>query len=209
VPDIPDDHDLAIAAFRHRVLAEALDAERDELGTILRARAGQPRTDPEGRGRTVSVRTLVRWLAAYRRGGFLALCPKRRQDQGALRAIPPDVFARAQALRREKHSRPTKTILDILVRQKKVARGEVARSTLDRHLAAQGLSRHTFGSSSGPSPRSRARARRRRPRRRLRARPLTTSPSSAPTTSGAPSARSPRCGCGSLPPSPSCRWPIS
>lgn len=146
MPDIPDDHDLAIAAFRHRVLAEALDAERDELGTILRAQAGQPRTDPAGRVRTVSVRTLGRWLAAYRRGGFLALCPKRRQDQGALRALTPDVFARAQALRREKHSRPTKTILDILVRQKTVALGEVARSTLDRHLAAQGLSRHTLRS---------------------------------------------------------------
>ena len=146
MPRVPDDHDLAIAAFRHRFLAEALDVEGEAIVTILKAQAGQPRTDPQGRARAVSVRTLARWLAAYRGGGFLALCPKRRKDQGALRAIPSEVFARAQALRREKTARPTKTIIDILVREKTVAPKEVARSTLDRHLAARGLSRHTLRS---------------------------------------------------------------
>jgi putative transposase len=143
---LPDDRDLAIAAFRHRVLAEALEAEGDALATILKAQAGQPRTDPQGRARTWSVRTLARWLAAYRRGGLLALCPQRRKDQGTLRAIPADVFARAAALRRERPARPTKTILDILVREQRRTPGAVARSTLDRHLAAQGLSRHTLRS---------------------------------------------------------------
>jgi len=146
VPHVPDDHALAIAAFRHRLLAEALEAEGEAIVSILKAEAAQPRTDPQGRARTVSVRTLARWLAAYRRGGLLALCPTRRKDRGALRAIPPEVFGRAQALRREKHARPTKTIIDILVRERTVASGEVARSTLDRHLAAQGLSRHTLRS---------------------------------------------------------------
>jgi putative transposase len=147
VPRVPDDHDLVIAAFRHRCLAEALEAEGEETRVrILNAQANQPRTDPQGRSRTVSVRTLVRWLAAYRRGGLLALVPKRRTDCGTLRAIPPDVFTRAQALRREKRARPTKTIIDILVREQTVAPGTIARSTLDRHLAAQGLSRQTLRS---------------------------------------------------------------
>jgi len=146
VPRVPDDHDLALAAFRHHLIAEALEADGDALVTILKAQAGQPRTDPSGRARAVSVRTLARWLAAYRGGGFLALCPKRRQDRGTLRAIPPAVFARAQALRRQKAARPTKTVIDILVREKTVAPGAIARSTLDRHLAAQGLSRHTLRS---------------------------------------------------------------
>lgn len=146
MPHVPDDHDLAIAAFRHRLLAEALEAEGEAIVSILKAEAAQPRTDPQGRARTVSVRTLRRWLAAYRRGGLLALCPTRRKDRGALRAIPPEVFGRAKVLRREKHARPTKTIIDILVRERKVASGEVARSTLDRHLAAQGLSRYTLRS---------------------------------------------------------------
>jgi len=147
MPRVPDDHDLALAAFRHRFLAEALEAEgKEEIFRILKAQAGQPRTDPAGHVRTVSVRTLARWLAAYRRGGLLALCPKRRKDQGTLRAITPDVFARAQALRRQKPARPTKTIIDILVRQQQVAPKAIARSTLDRHLARQGLSRHTLRS---------------------------------------------------------------
>jgi len=143
---VPDDHDLEIAAFRHRFLAEALEAEGEAIVPILTAQAGQPRTDPQGRARTVSVRTLTRWFIAYRRGGFLALCPQPRKDRGALRALTPEVFERAQALRREKHARPTKTIIDILVREKTATRAAVARSTLDRHLAQQGLSRHTLRS---------------------------------------------------------------
>jgi putative transposase len=145
-PHVPDDHALAIAAFRHRCLVQALEADGEELLPILKAEARQARTDPAGRARTVSVRTLARWLAAYRRGGLLALCPRPRTDQGTLRAIPPDVFARAQALRRQKPARPTKTIIDILVRQQTVAPHAIARSTLDRHLARQGLSRHTLRS---------------------------------------------------------------
>ncbi len=145
-PPIPDDHALAIAAFRHRCLVAALEAEGEAILPILQAEARQARTDPTGRVRTVSVRTLTRWLAAYRRRGLVALCPQRRQDHGALRAIPAAVFARAQALRRQKPARPTKTIIDILVRQRLVAPRAIARSTLDRHLARQGLSRHLLRS---------------------------------------------------------------
>jgi transposase InsO family protein len=145
-PPVPDDHALAIAAFRHRCLVAALEAEEEAILPILTAEARQARTDPAGRARMVSVRTLARWLAAYRRGGLLALCPQRRTDHGALRAIPPEVFARAQALRRQKPARPTKTIIDILVRQQHVAPHAIARSTLDRHLARQGLSRHMLRS---------------------------------------------------------------
>lgn len=145
-PHVPDDHALALAAFRHRCLVAALEAEGEEILPVLKAAARQARTDPAGRARTVSVRTLARWLAAYRRGGLLALCPQRRKDHGTLRAIPPDLFARAQALRRQKPARPTKTIIDILVRQQHVAPHAVARSTLDRHLARQGLSRHMLRS---------------------------------------------------------------
>ena len=52
----------------------------------------------------------------------------------------------AEALRREKAARPTKTILDILVREKTAAPGAVARAALDRHVARRGLSRHTLRS---------------------------------------------------------------
>jgi transposase InsO family protein len=145
-PPIPADHALAIAAFRHRCLVEVLEANDEALAPLLQAQARQVRTDPAGRARRVSVRTLLRWLAAYRQGGLLALCPQRRTDQGRLRAIPPDVFARAQALRRQRPARPTKTIIDILVRQQHVAPHAIARSTLDRHLARQGLARATLRS---------------------------------------------------------------
>jgi len=47
----------------------------------------------------------------------------------------------AAGLRSENHNRPTKTIIDILVRKKRVKRGAINRSTLDRYLATKGLSR--------------------------------------------------------------------
>jgi hypothetical protein len=40
VPRVPDDHDLAIAAFRHRFLADALEADGEAIGPILKAQAG-------------------------------------------------------------------------------------------------------------------------------------------------------------------------
>jgi len=141
---------LKIAALRYRVIAEAAE---NQSGVVAAIEQAASRSYP-GLGLDlveVTPRTLWRWLEAYRDGGLLALCPKARKDHGQLRAFSPEVLERAALLRRENEQRPTKTIIDILERTKVVDKGELARSTLDRHLDQMGLSRirlHRLGKTT-------------------------------------------------------------
>jgi putative transposase len=141
---VPDERALAHAAFRHRLIAEAIEAGREGVADALREAAARAHLDPRGRCVRVTVRTLWRWLAAYRRGGLLALCPHPRKDKGRPRVLDPRVLRQVEHLRREKPTRPTKTVIDILVRTRVVAPGVLARSTLDRHFERAGLSRRAL-----------------------------------------------------------------
>lgn len=140
-----EDRHLEIAAFRHRLIAAALEAEGEGVAAALRETASRPHRDPGGREVRVSLATLWTWLAACRNGGLLALRPKPRKDRGLLRAFPQDVLDFALKLRRENPRRATRTIIDILVRKQLAGRHQVARSTLDRHFDRAGLSRKRQG----------------------------------------------------------------
>lgn len=136
-----DEQGLKIAAFRHRVIAEAIEARDEQVSEILRRAALRPHIDPHGREVHVAVRTLWRWVSRYRRGGLVALCPRSRSDKGTLRAFEPKILEHASALRREKPQRSTSTLIDILVRKKLAEPGAIAPATLNRHLSRLGLSR--------------------------------------------------------------------
>lgn len=137
----PDDRALDLAAFRYRVIADAIEAQHEAITEVVASAAARAHLNPRGELERVSERTLWRWLAAYREGGLSALMPVPPKSAGLCRAIAPEILEAAMALRRENHQRPTKTILDILVRTQRIRRGEVARSTLDRYLDRAGLSR--------------------------------------------------------------------
>lgn len=142
---------LKIASFRYRVIAEAAELEGSGVASEIERAASKLYPGPDGQEVEVTARTLWRWLEAYRQGGLLALRPKARKDRGQLRAISPQVLEAAATLRRENEQRATKTIIDILERQKVVDKGELARSTLDRHLDRMGLSRrrlHRLGKTT-------------------------------------------------------------
>jgi len=139
-----EDRRLDIAAFRHRIIAAAIDATDEGVTAALRAAAVRVHEDPGGHERRAALSTLWSWLERYRRGGLLALRPMPRKDRGIVRAIPADILEVAAALRREKPDRPTKTIIDILVRTKRVKREDIARSTVDRYLDRTGLSRRAL-----------------------------------------------------------------
>jgi|WetSurSiteA1Bulk_404760.scaffolds.fasta_scaffold06637_2 putative transposase len=147
---IDDEDALEIAAFRHRVIAEAAEADKGEVTAAVEKAARVDYSAPHDLRCKPEVRTIWRWLAAYRQGGLFALCPKRRADRGALRAFEPELLERAVHLRREgkKDKRATKSVIDILVRLHSPERLEIARSTLDRHFARLGVSRrqlHALG----------------------------------------------------------------
>jgi putative transposase len=136
---------LEIAAFRHRLIAAAIEADGEGVAEALRDSAAQPHRHPDGREVQISLSTLWSWLAAHRRGGLLALQPSSRKDRATLRAFPETILAYAVRLRRENPERSTRTLIDIMVRNQVVAQGQVARSTLDRHLDRVGSSRRRRG----------------------------------------------------------------
>ncbi|GEM_PF-2188638 len=84
----------------------------------------------------ISERTLRRWVAAYRKGGFEALVKAPRKDKGLCKALSPEVLALAEACRKELPRRSAGLIHDWLKHQGHT----VARSTLERHLRQRGLS---------------------------------------------------------------------
>lgn len=139
-----EDHALLVASFRYRIIAEAAEADGEGVSAAVKEAAAADWTAPWGAHEQFSMRQIWRWLAAYAEGGLSALKPKRRVDVGELRAVPVGVLEAAASLRRENPNRPTKTIIDILVRKKVLERGKLKRSTLDRHLAALGLSRRSL-----------------------------------------------------------------
>jgi len=117
------------ALRRYRIIAPLLDEGLSE---------GEKRNsrwlicEQEG----ISRRTLRRYVAAFKQGGFDALLPRERKDKGACKAIPPEALQIAAQLRQELPVRSAERIQQLLA-------GEgyaVARSTLERHLRQQGLS---------------------------------------------------------------------
>jgi transposase InsO family protein len=90
----------------------------------------------------VSERTLRRYVNAWGEGGLDALKPKQGWErQGSeLGGGFEQIVSAAVELRRESPSRSVADIIKILELEGAVAPGAVARSTLQRHLAAKGYS---------------------------------------------------------------------
>lgn len=89
----------------------------------------------------ISDRTLRRYVKIYRDGGFDALLPKSRSDQGHCRALNEELLKEAMLLKEELPERSVNRIIQILEGEKKVIPGKVARSTLTRQLSSKGLTR--------------------------------------------------------------------
>lgn len=131
------------ALFRYRVIATLLD---DRDAAPLRARiaeiVAQSHAHPHRGDVKITARTIWKWLASFRAGGIDALRPRRRKDTGLVRALPPAVLDRAEAVRREVPTRWTTTVLDILVREGTLSKDDVPhRATIDRHFRRRGASR--------------------------------------------------------------------
>ena len=90
-------------------------------------------------GGAMSERTLRRFIEVYRNHGIEGLRPKLRSDQGTRRAVPEEIFKQAVELKQELPQRSVSRVLDILEGEKQIQSGQIARSTLSRHLAKEGL----------------------------------------------------------------------
>lgn len=80
-----------VALFRYGLVADLAEVGRHGLYKKLREKAARDYDIPGSTRRRVAPETLRGWLRAYRRGGFDALLPQRRSDNGMTRAIPQAV----------------------------------------------------------------------------------------------------------------------
>ena len=86
----------------------------------------------------ISERNLRRYIQNYKEKGYRSLADIPRSDKGSLRAVPQKVIDEAIKLRQELPSRSMRRIIEILEGEKIVKPGEVARTSLNRHLIQRG-----------------------------------------------------------------------
>ena len=104
---VADDVERLTAAFRYSLIAPVVSRQTPllpgELKRYLLETAERSYEAP-GENERISVRTLERYLAAYRAGGWEGLKPKPRNSRKPA-AIAPETLALAMNLRRERPER--------------------------------------------------------------------------------------------------------
>jgi transposase InsO family protein len=131
-----------IALFRYGLIAEFAHWPPGQRGLYARLaeKAAPSYAIPYSRRARVAVETLRDWLAAYRRGGFEALRPKVRRDQGQARALPPAVADLLCHLKDEHPAWSVRLVIEAARTTGQVARDvELAPATVHRLLARAGL----------------------------------------------------------------------
>ena len=140
-------HAEEVAMARLRMITPLLNLEQDRAEL-------RRRLETEAKLHGVSVRSLRRHLANYKKRGFVGLKPKPR-SRDSPDAIDQEVFERAVALRKENPRRGVLTIIKTLERGGVIEKDEVKRSTLQRRFERIGLSRTTMKNYDDPAVASR------------------------------------------------------
>lgn len=133
-----------VALFRYGVIADLTHLEPHHRGLykLLTEKAEREYTIPGSLRRRVAVETLRGWLRAYRRGGFDALVPRARADQGSARSIAPQVVDLLCQLKDDEPALSIPALIKVARDQHRdVVSSEVvlAESTVHRLLARRGL----------------------------------------------------------------------
>lgn len=136
-----------MAAFRYSLIAPIVSRHTPlapgELKAYLAQTAQQVYHMPGSTQTKVSVRTLERWLKAYRDGEWDGLKPRGRKRKTNL-SIPPAVLQEALALRKARPERSVEQLIFMLEASGKAEAGTIAASTLARHLRQAGASRNAL-----------------------------------------------------------------
>lgn len=87
------ERDREVALFRYGLIADLVRLEPGTRGLhgLIAQKAEGEYTIPGSRRTRVAAETIRHWLTAYRRGGFEALMPRPRADQGRSRSLPATV----------------------------------------------------------------------------------------------------------------------
>lgn len=138
-----------IALFRYGVIADLIHLPRGKgsgLYDKLRDKADRDWEIPFTLRRRIAVETMREWLTAYRKGGFDALSPKVRRDNGVTRAIPQHVADLLVETKEANRKLSVPLLIDRVVAEHELPEGvELKPATVHRLLARHGLNRKPAG----------------------------------------------------------------
>jgi putative transposase len=133
-----------VALFRYGVIADLTHLEPHHRGlyALLKDKAEREYTIPGTLRRRVAAETIRGWLRAYRSGGFDALVPRARSDQGSARSIAQPVVDLLCQLKEDDRTLSIPALIKLgRERHAELVSDEVvlAESTVHRLLAKRGL----------------------------------------------------------------------
>lgn len=140
-----------VANFRYGLIAPIVTRKLapGEQEALLREIASHTYDVPHSQTKKVGLRTLERYLCAYRSGGWEALLPSVRADKLTCRQIMPEVLEKALALKRENPARSVRQIMAILELAGLVEPGALKESTLSRQLRRRGMTKKALEKTPG------------------------------------------------------------
>ena len=132
----------AVALFRYGLIADLVHLTPGERGIYARLAEKAARTYeiPGSRRGRVAAETIRGWLGAWRKGGFDALRPKTRADQGQPRAIATEVVDLLCMIKDDKPVLSVRMVIEAARASGQVAAEmELAPATVHRLLSQKGL----------------------------------------------------------------------
>lgn len=137
-----DETKRSIALFRFGVLGPLVNArlEHGERKKCFEQAAAHRYVTPDRREVRVSARTIEGWYYSFKAGGFDALLPAARVDDGKSRSIPVDVQALIIKAKCEKPRRSIRRIIRMLERARVVKNGVLSKASVHRLLQRSGIS---------------------------------------------------------------------
>jgi transposase InsO family protein len=131
-----------VALFRYGLIADLTHIDPGATGTYarLKEKASQSYAIPGSHRTRVAAETMRGWLRDYRKGGFEALRPKARADQGQARAIPQEVADLLCTIKEDKQELSVRMVIDAARTSGEVPVDlELAPATVHRLLSKKGL----------------------------------------------------------------------
>ena len=113
MPGADPEYQQQVAVFRYGVIADLLHAPPDagSLAARIRAKTEQSYVIPHSSRTRIGKSTVYGWLQQYQQGGFDALMPKRRSDQGCARRMPVELI---EALLTHKRDHPQCSVREVI-----------------------------------------------------------------------------------------------
>jgi transposase InsO family protein len=132
----------AVALFRYGVIADLLHWPKGKrgLGEQIAKKADRTYDIPGSRRSRVAAETIRDWLKAYRHGGFDALMPKARSDEGQARKIPQSIVDLLCMVKEDRPELSVRMVIDAVRASGEVPPDlELAPATVHRVLSRAGL----------------------------------------------------------------------